>query len=345
MQDLPEPDVGGRDMNDQRGPGHLPVPVGTLLRGRFELCEVIGRGGMSTVYRALDRLRLRARFAEAEVAIKIVDASGHMQDDAIELIHREARRLQEMSHPNIVEVHDSDIDGPLHFIVMELMKGRTLAAALKEREGRPLKQSETFLLLTQIGSALAFAHRRGVVHADLKPGNIFLCRDGRVKLFDFGLAQSDGACGSCDDEDSTVHYLNRVRALTPGFASLSMLRGEAPAPSDDIYGLGLLAYLLLTGHHPFHGKTAEDAERDGLAAERPAGLSGRRWRALREALAHEPLKRPRTVESFLRGLAGSRFEMLRIMNWWLPRLQHAGPAFWQASASPLDGSFLPPAKV
>src|SRR5271168_2714226 len=114
-----------------------PAPVGLVLRGRFELMEIIGRGGMSTVYRAVDRLKLRARFAEPEVAIKIVDAGDGMQSDAIELIHREARRVQEISHPNIVEVHDSDFDGHLHFIVMELMKGRTLAAALKERDGRP----------------------------------------------------------------------------------------------------------------------------------------------------------------------------------------------------------------
>jgi serine/threonine protein kinase len=302
-----------------------PAPIGTVLRGRFELVEIIGRGGMSTVYRAVDRLRQRARFAEPEVAIKIVDAGEHMRSDAIELIHREARRLQEMSHPNIVEVHDSDIDGHLHFIVMELMKGRTLAAALKERDGRPLQLGEAFLMLEQICAALALAHARGVVHADLKPGNVFLCRDGRAKVFDFGLAQSGGATARPADEDSTIHYLNRVRALTPGFASLAMLRGEAPSPTDDIYGLGLLAYLLLTGRHPFDGKTAEEAEAAGLTPARPRDLHGRRWRVLRATLAHDPWARPDSVDAFMKGLTGPSYRFVpHFPGWrWLQRRKNA----------------------
>lgn len=310
-----------------------PAPVGTVLRGRFELCEIIGRGGMSTVYRAVDRLRLRARFAEAEVAIKIVDAVERMQSDAIELLHREARRAREISHPNIVDVHDSDFDGPLHFIVMELMRGRTLAAAVKARGGRPLRRGEAQLLLEQIGSALALAHRCGVVHADLKPGNVFLCRDGRAKLFDFGLAQSGDVTAHPQDEDLTVHYLNRVRALTPTFASLAMLRGEAPAPTDDIYGLGLLAYLLMTGHHPFNGKTAEAADQARLAPARPANLCKRQWRTLRAALAHDPQLRPKSVEAFMAGLREPSYFLpqLPALRFALPRRTPA--SIWEASTS------------
>jgi serine/threonine protein kinase len=309
-----------------------PAPVGLVLRGRFELVEIIGRGGMSTVYRAVDRLKLRARFSEPEVAIKIVDAGDGMQNDAIELIHREARRVQEISHPNIVEVHDSDFDGHLHFIVMELMKGRTLAAALREREGKPLDRGEAFLLLSQVGSALALAHRRGVVHADLKPGNIFLCRDGSVKVFDFGLAQSGGLLARPQDEDSTIHYLNRVRALTPGFASLAMLRGEAPTPTDDIYGFGLLAYLLLTGRHPFDGKTAEEAEQAGLVAPRPAAFDGRRWRCLRSALEHDPRLRPDNVETLMKGLAGKNYGLvLRLPKLWFGAKRRDSRSVWAAT--------------
>jgi serine/threonine protein kinase len=324
---------GPREPRDDQKPCTYvpPAPVGMILRGRFELIEIIGQGGMSTVYRALDRLRLRARFAEPEVAIKIVNADDDMQSDAIELLHREGRRIQEISHPNIVEVHDSDFDGHLHFIVMELMKGRTLAAALKERERRPLQRSEALVLLEQIGSALALAHRRGVVHADLKPGNIFLCRDGRAKLFDFGLGQSGGGIARPQDEDSTVHYLNRVQALTPGFASLAMLRGDAPSPTDDIYGLGLLAYLLLTGSHPFGGKTAEEADRAGLQPARPQDLGYRQWKVLRGALAHDPLRRPDTVEAFMSGLTGPRYGIaLRLPAFRFPTLRRPLASVWEA---------------
>lgn len=308
-----------------------PVPVGTVLRDRFELCEIIGRGGMSTVYRAVDRLRKRARFAEAEVAVKIVNAVERLQADAIELLHREARRAREVSHPNIVAVHDSDCDGPLHFIVMELMQGRTLAAAVKERDGRPLRRGEALLILTQIGAALALAHRAGVVHADVKPGNVFLCRDGRAKLFDFGLAQSGDVTARVQDEDATVHYLDRVRGLTPGFASLAMLRGEPPEPTDDIYSLGLLAYLLFTGGHAFDGKTAEEAQQAGLQPVRPADVSRRQWRALSAALAHDPQQRPKSVEAFVSGLREPSCRLPRLAAFRLPLLRYA-PSVFEAQA-------------
>jgi serine/threonine protein kinase len=310
-----------------------PVPVGTLLRERFELCEIIGRGGMSTVYRATDRLRKRARFAEADVAIKVVDAAEHMQSDAIELLHREARRAREVSHPNIVDVYDSDCDGPLHFIVMELMHGRTLAAALKERDGRPLRRGEALLILTQIGSALALAHRAGVVHADVKPGNVFLCRDGRAKLFDFGLAQSGDITARPQDEDATIHYLNRVRGLTPGFASLAMLRGEAPEPTDDIYGLGLLAYILLSGRHPFDGKTAEQAVQEDLMPKRPADVRSRQWRTLCAALSPDPQLRPKTVEAFIAGMRDLSYHLPRLAALRLPALRY-GASVFEAQARP-----------
>lgn len=307
-----------------------PVAVGTVLRDRFELCEIIGRGGMSTVYRAVDRLRKRARFTEADVAIKVVNAAAHMQSDAIELLHREARRAREVSHPHIVDVYDSDCDGHQHFIIMELMQGRTLAAALKERDGRPLRRGEAFLILTQIGSALALAHRAGVVHADVKPGNVFLCRDGRAKLFDFGLAQSGDITARPQDEDATVHYLNRVRGLTPGYASLAMLRGEPPAPTDDIYGMGLLAYLLLTGRHPFDGKTAEQAVQEDLMPQRPADLRSRQWRALCGALSPDPQLRPKTVDAFIAGLREPSYQLPRLAALRLPALR--GPSVFEAQA-------------
>lgn len=307
-----------------------PAPVGTLLRGRFELCDIIGRGGMSTVYRAVDHLRRRARFADPDVAIKIVDAVDHMQSDAIELLHREARRAREISHPNVVDVYDSDFDGALHFIIMELMRGRTLAAALKERDGRPLQRGEALLLLEQIGSALALAHRTGVVHADLKPGNVFLCRDGRAKLFDFGLAQSGDLSSRPQDEDATVHYLNRVRGLTPTYASLAMLQGEAPAPSDDIYGLGLLAYLLVTGHHPFGGKTAEEAVAEAILPPRPVTLCGRQWRVLAAALSHAPDLRPESVEAFIKDFCAAPRLFVRFPALRWPLLRRAQSSIWEA---------------
>jgi len=283
------------------------IPSGYALRRRYRLDAVIARGGMSTVYRATDAVRVRARAADTEVAVKVVDLTGPSRDDAIELIHREARRMRDLAHPNIVRVYDSDIDGPFHFIVMELLAGETLAQRLRRAPGAGLPRAAAFGLVERIAAALDYAHAGGVVHGDLKPSNVFLTEDGEVKLLDFGLAFAAGEAAA-DDDDPTIVYLSRVGGLTPSFAACEMLAGGEPTPASDVFALGVIAYLTLTGRHPFDRRSALDARAQGLVPGRPEGLDRRRWRTLAAALEFDPAARPAAAGGFAEALAAP--------SWW-----------------------------
>lgn len=284
----------------------LPAALGTVLRGRFELVEVIGRGGLSTVYRAIDLVRRRARSADAEVALKVTDIGDGHGDDAAVLLHREGRRLMELSHPNIVGVRDFDRDGPLHFLVMELLQGRTLAQVLRERDARPLERMHAFAIVRALGGALDAVHRAGMVHGDVKPGNVFITRGGGVKLIDFGTAQPILPPDHRPEDDETVVFVQRLRAVTPAYASPALLAGHPAEPRDDLFSLAVLVYVLLAGRHPFDGRSVAAAMADRLSPKRPAGLSDSTWSTLRDALAFEPDQRPDGVAEFVRRLTRPR---------------------------------------
>lgn len=276
----------------------LPAPLGTLLRGRFELIEVVGRGGMSTVYRAVDHVRRRARALDPEVALKVTDIGDGYHDDAATLLHREGRRLLAMRHPNVVKVHDFDREGPLHFLVMELLRGKTLAQVMQEREGRALERRLALRIVTELGAGLAAVHAADMVHGDLKPGNVFITQDGHVKLIDFGTAQPLLPPDHRPSEDETGFFLKRLRAVTPAYASPAALAGQAPDPRDDIFSFAVLTYVMVAGKHPFDGRSAAAAMAEGLIPASPPGFRGGRWVALRRGFDWEAGARPGSALDF-----------------------------------------------
>jgi serine/threonine protein kinase len=267
-----------------------PLPVGVLLRERFELVEVLGRGGISTVYRARDWIRLGAGASDAEVAVKLV-RSPQMEV----LVHQEARYLRDLRHPNIVRVFDSDRDGTYHFLVMELLAGRAVGRILRDMPDRRLPLDLVLRIIDASASALSFAHAHGIVHGDLKPSNVFITVDGDVKILDFGAAQALGQ----GHESAQDH----VGTFTPTYASYETIIGRAPAESDDVYSLAVLAYTMLAGEHPFGGKTAEEALGESLVPACPSGLPRARWRGLQRGLALEHHDRCPTVAEFARVFA------------------------------------------
>jgi serine/threonine protein kinase len=289
---------------EPRQPDRLTIPPNYALRRRYRLGPVIARGGMSTVYRATDTLRVRARAAECEVAVKVVDLIGPSRPDAIELIHREARRMRELAHPNIVRVFDSDVDGPYHFIVMELLAGQTLSQRLR---AGGVERADVLSVIGPVADALDCAHAAGVVHGDLKPGNIFLTARGEVKLLDFGLAFAVRAVAA-DDEDPTIHYLARVGGLTPSFAAYEMLAGEPPSPASDVFALAVIAYILHAGRHPFDRRDAVAAKALGLVPERLPHLGRRAWGTMAAALSFDAAERPQR--------AGEFAAAFRPQRWW-----------------------------
>ncbi|MGY1719748.1 Stk1 family PASTA domain-containing Ser/Thr kinase [Blastococcus sp. SYSU DS0552] len=214
--------------------------VGLVLEGRYRLEERVARGGMSTVYAATD-LRLHKT-----VAVKVM--AEHLAHDPtfVDRFTREARAAAMLSHVNVVGVSDQGSDQGLVFLVMELVRGRTLRDLLSAR-GR-LTVGEAFAVLEPVLAGLTAAHRAGIVHRDIKPENVLIGVDGVVKVADFGLARAVVGTGQTSQTGGVL--IGTVAYLSPE----QLERGRADARSD-IYAAGIVLYEMLTGHPPFGGDT------------------------------------------------------------------------------------------
>jgi TonB family protein len=293
VEDLPTdwPDRGpgaGPDRATPAGPA-----TGTVLKDRFELLEAVG-GTQARVYRARDRRRAEAGSTAPWVAVKLVPASGDPR--AVAALRREALLGARLSHPGIVRVHDLDRDGEWLFLTLEWLDGESLDRVLGQRGDRPLPRVQALPIVEGLCRALAHAHAEGVVHGDVKPGNVFLAADGRTRLLDFGAARDLGA-----DAPGPA-------ARTPAFASPAILAGAAPTPADDLFAAAGVAYRLLAGAPPFGAQTAAEAAAAGARPAPVASLTPAQWRALDRALAFDAAGRPADVTRFLAELKGPRDE-------------------------------------
>ncbi len=297
----------------QASPEAPRVGPGTRLRDRFIIDEVLGVGGMGTVYRGRDALKLEARDRNPYLAIKVLNDSFARRPDAFIALQREASRQQRLAHPNIATVFDFDRSGGTMFITMELLEGRTLDRFIRS-EVRPrggLPPDQAMPIIEQMCAALCHAHQRGIVHADFKPGNCFLTDQGELKVLDFGIARAmkDPAGHPADQ---TLFDPRSMGALTPAYASPEMLTDSASAdPRDDLYALGCVAYELFTGIHPFKRVPADQAMEQGMVPERVKSLSRRQSSTLLRALAFDRDARITSAEEFLEGLGGRRHSVSR----------------------------------
>ena len=208
-----------------------------LLAGRYELIEKIGEGGMAVVYKGKDRLLNRY------VAIKILRPEYTKDEQFIESFRRESQAAAGLSHPNIVGVYDVGKEGNIHFIVMELIDGKTLSEVIKEK-GR-LEYKEAINITLQVASALSLAHKNQIIHRDIKPHNILITSTGVAKLTDFGIAKAVSAAtiaGGSNKIMGSVHYFSPEQA-----------RGAYVDERSDIYSLGIVLFEMLTGKVPFDG--------------------------------------------------------------------------------------------
>ncbi|MBB3060937.1 bifunctional serine/threonine-protein kinase/formylglycine-generating enzyme family protein [Microbulbifer rhizosphaerae] len=272
----------------------------TVIKGRFELDKLLGVGGMGAVYKALDRRKVEASDSEPYVAIKLLNDDFRQHPDAFISLQREARKSQTLAHPNIVTVYDFDREGERVFMTMEFLEGAPLDKLLREHAGVGLEFELACSVLKDISQALIYAHSHSIVHSDFKPGNIFVTEKKGAKVFDFGIARavSEGSIASKAGE-KTLFDASTLGALTPAYASMEMLQGGEPAPSDDVYALGCVAYELFSGRHPFGKTPADKAWEQKLKPERIKSLNRRQWRALESALALKRQDRTATVEEFV----------------------------------------------
>ncbi len=274
------------------------VQVGSVLRDRFVLQERVSGGSMGVVYKALDRRLAEAGSEEPWVAIKVLSPQLAKNGKALRALQQEAAKSRCLTHPNIVHFIDFDRDDDLYYIVMEWLDGRTLAEILDSPDSRKIDVETSFRIVRQIGKAVEYAHRCGIVHADLKPGNIMISPDGEAKLFDFGIARvQQRQRADADEFDPSV-----LGALTPAYSSMQVLTGEEPVPSDDVFSLACLLYRLVAGYRVFGPRNAAEAAQAGMTAQRLAGVSDDQWAAVRKALSYARVTRFASMGSFLEAL-------------------------------------------
>ncbi|MBL4622236.1 MAG: serine/threonine protein kinase, partial [Immundisolibacteraceae bacterium] len=151
-----------------------PLGVGSVIKDRFELTERLGIGGMGVVYKALDRRKVEAEDRDPNLAVKILNDEFKQHPKALQALQREARKTQELAHPNIMTVYDFDRVGSDVYMTMEFLDGDPMDVVIKKRKGKPFPEAEAMLMIEGMCEALAYAHRRNLVHSDFKPGNVFL---------------------------------------------------------------------------------------------------------------------------------------------------------------------------
>lgn len=281
--------------------GGARVSSDALIKDRFVLEARLGKGGMGEIYKARDLRKEEAQDDDPYVAIKFLGESFSRHPRALISLQREAKKSQQLAHPNVLTVYDFDRDGDRVYMTMELLQGASLGG-WRGVEFKPGRRPEVPQLIEEMAAGLEYAHRMGVIHSDLKPDNVFVTTDGRVKILDFGIARIMDDALAEDSFDA-----GELGALTQRYASLEMLQGEHdPHPADDIYALGLMAYQLFSdGSHPYQGKTAEQALSESLSPAPIPGVKRRHWRAIRRAIELKREDRTPSAEVFLKDFVGS----------------------------------------
>ena len=272
-----------------------------ILNNRYQLEERLGSGGMAMVYRAHDLTLERA------VAIKILRKDYSNDPEFRERFHLEAKAAANLSHPNIVTVHDFGLYKDRLFIVMEYVPGTDLKTILKQR-GR-LNIQEAIELITQASAGVGYAHRAGLIHCDIKPQNMLVTPEKRLKVLDFGIARALSAISP--DERTDIVW------GSPQYFSPEQATGGAPSPASDVYSLGVIFFEMLTGKLPFVASTAQDLARQHRECLPP---SPRKYnpsipvpleQIVLKILAKEPSARYRTADQLGRVLTNYSQQYIR----------------------------------
>ena len=279
------------------------VVVGQVLRDRYVLQARLGTAGKGAVFKALDRFRATLPETHQYVALKILHAGDDCPEETLARLQLEFNCGQVLSHRNIVNVYELDRDRDVVFFTMELLDGEPLSEVLGRLRPAAMRRSQAWQLIRQLGAGLAHAHERGVVHGDLKPQNIFITREGELRILDFGAAHRFVA--PISQSERTVCAPN---SGTIAYASCERLEGRRADPRDDLYALACICYELLAGAHPFGSWPATLARDHGVSLLRPHGLNGRQWRALQRGLSWHRAGRSMGVSSWMHRLSKERVQ-------------------------------------
>ncbi len=265
---------------------------GTLLNNRYQLLEQLGSGGMAEVFRSRDLM------LDRNVAIKILRRDFSGNEDFQHNFRQEARAAANLSHPNIVTVHDFGFADDMLYIVMEHIPGKDLKQLIRERGRFPI--ADAIPLIFQACAGIGYAHRAGLVHCDVKPHNMLVSSDGRLKVTDFGIARALSTIMPGEKTD--------IVWGSPLYFAPEQAKGEAPSPASDVYSLGIVLYELLTGTPPFTAGSADELARLHISGrpipireylpEIPKALE----EIIMKVLSKEPAARYRTADQLGRVL-------------------------------------------
>jgi eukaryotic-like serine/threonine-protein kinase len=269
-----------------------------VIGGRYELEDVVGSGGMSSVYCAFDTL------LERHVALKILHEQYGADEEYVERFRREARAVAQLSHPNIVTVIDRGEEDGRQFIVFELIDGENLKEVVER--GGPLPVRRVLELGLEVGRALAFAHAQGLVHRDVKPQNVLLNGDGHAKVTDFGIVRTLDAVGNTETGTvlGTSHYVAPEQA-----------RGDRVDAQTDVYSFGVVLYELLTGDVPYPGENFLTVAMKHVNEPVPSVLERRPDAPIRlgtlveQCMAKAPADRPASMDDVVAELASIAAEL------------------------------------
>jgi serine/threonine protein kinase len=272
------------------------IPTGTKI-GPYQILATLGAGGMGEVYRARDQRLGR------DVAVKVLPASLSADRDRLRRFEQEARAVAALEHPNIMAIHDVGDDAGVHFLVSELLEGESLRDRLQHG---PVPARRAVEYAKQVADGLAAAHEKGIVHRDLKPDNIFITRDGRVKILDFGLAKLDmtQAFAAAADASATIGPATTPGVVlgTTGYMAPEQVRGDIVDHRADIFAFGAVFYEMLCGERAFKGSTSIETMHAILKEDPPDIMAGNR--SLSPAVA-------RIVEHCLEKRPEDRFQSAR----------------------------------
>ncbi len=263
-----------------------------VLGNRYQLIQAIGNGGMAVVYHARDLM------LERPVAIKVLRQDFSRDEAFRERFRLEAKAAANLSHPNIVTVHDFGFDSDRLYLVMEYVPGTDLKSILKNRVRLPIEEAVNIII--QAASGIGYAHRAGLIHCDVKPHNMLVTPDQRVKVTDFGIARAMASIQPDEKHD--------VVWGSPLYFSPEQAAGNAPSPASDVYSLGVVLYELVTGRLPFNSTDSTELARmhreavamppRKLNPDVPVALE----QIIMKVLAKEPSSRYRTADQLARVL-------------------------------------------